>query len=88
MRKLGQFTAEGFALGIADNETLVTSAATHMAGGAASIDTGSAGSAQTARKSGPTVTLNLPGAVIRSDEDARTLARTLGGYIQAMNYGV
>ena len=86
MRSLGGYTAEGFALGIRDNETLVRAAAESMAGAAIIPRTGNgtAGAARTA----PTVTLNLNNAVIRSNEDARTLARMLGGYVAAMNYGV
>lgn len=85
MRSLGGYTAEGFALGIRDNETLVRAAAESMAGAAVPrMGAGSAGAGRTV----PTVTLNLNNAVIRSDEDARTLARMLGGYVAAMNYGV
>lgn len=87
MRGLGGYTAEGFALGIRDNETLVRAAAESMAGAAVPrVGTGNAGAG--AGRTAPTVTLNLNNAVIRSDEDARTLARMLGGYVAAMNYGV
>ena len=87
MRGLGGYTAEGFALGIRDNETLVRAAAESMAG-AAVPRTGTGSAPAGAGRAAGAVTLNLNNAVIRSDEDARTLARMLGGYVAAMNYGV
>ncbi len=87
MRSLGGYTAEGFALGIRDNETLVRAAAESMAG-AAVPRMGAGGASAGAGRAAGAVTLNLNNAVIRSDEDARTLARMLGGYVAAMNYGV
>lgn len=87
MRSLGGYTAEGFALGIRDNETLVRAAAENMAGAAVPRMGAGSASAGAGRAAGA-VTLNLNNAVIRSDEDARTLARMLGGYVAAMNYGV
>lgn len=84
MRKLGGYTAEGFALGIKDNETLVRAATTSMAGAATDVKTGGGVSG----RNGTAITLNLNNATIRSDEDARTLARILGGYVASMNYGV
>ena len=86
MRSLGGYTAEGFALGIRDNETLVRAAAESMAG--AAVPRMGTGSASAGAGRAGAVTLNLNNAVIRSDEDARTLARMLGGYVAAMNYGV
>ena len=86
MRSLGGYTAEGFALGIRDNETLVRAAAESMAG--AAVPRMGAVSASAGAGRAGAVTLNLNNAVIRSDEDARTLARMLGGYVAAMNYGV
>lgn len=85
MRGLGAFVTEGFAMGIRDNETLVKAATEHMAGAVTNVQRSDGASAG---RGGNTVTLNLNGATIRSDEDAKSLARTLGSYVKAMNYGV
>lgn len=85
MRGLGAFVTEGFAMGIRDNETLVKAATEHMAGAVTNVQRSDGASAGRGEN---TVTLNLNGATIRSDEDAKSLARTLGSYVKAMNYGV
>lgn len=85
MRRNALYTVQGYTMGIEDNKTLVDSAVGHMTEGLTKAPSGGSFGGSSRRIE---INLNLNGAVMRSDEDVRTLARKLGGYVNAMNYGV
>lgn len=81
--KLGLYTGEGFSLGIRERAQMAQQSMQGMASAALS----GAKSAQSVNNS-RSVTINLNGATIRSDEDVRKLSRALGRYMNDANYGM
>ena len=81
--KLGLQTGEGFSLGIQERTQLARASMQRMAN-AALRGAESARSINNSRS----VTINLNGATIRSDDDVRKLARAIGRYSEDANYGI
>lgn len=81
-REAGGFFGEGFALGISDSITMSERSVQSLTG--ASVR---ALSPTTHNHNSNAITISLSGASIRSDEDVRMLARSLGKYITDANYG-
>ena len=77
-RGFGRNTAEGFALGIDDGMFRTEQALGRLTGYSP---------AQAQAAGGPTINVTLPNATVRSDGDAREIARNIAGYINKVNRG-
>ena len=77
-RGFGRNTAEGFALGIDDGMFRTEQALSRLTGYAPAAAAGAGG---------PVINISLPNATVRSDEDARTIARNIASYINKVNRG-
>lgn len=82
-REAGGFFGEGFAMGISDSITMSEKSVASLADASARA----LGSTNHNNYSNA-ITINLSGATMRSDDDVRMLARSLGKYINDANYGV
>ena len=78
-RGFGRNTAEGFALGIDDGMFRTEQALSRL--------TGFSPAAAGAGAGGPVINVTLPNATVRSDEDARNIARNIASYINKVNRG-
>ena len=78
-RGFGRNTAEGFALGIDDGMFRTEQALGRLTG----FTPAGAGAGSAA----PVINITLPNATVRSDEDARTIARNIASYINKVNRG-
>lgn len=81
--KMGLQTGEGFSLGIQERAQMARESMQRMANAAIQ----GAKSTQNINNS-RSVTINLNGATIRSDDDVRKLARAMGRYTNDLNYGL